>query len=98
SSEEEDFEAFRRRPPWGILVGGDCLQDGEIMERVRDAFEQALAEVLPGQGIQLERPRAWEHGDLAFPCFKAAKALGKNPAQLAQELAPQVEVGGAECV
>ncbi|HTL99471.1 MAG TPA: arginine--tRNA ligase [Holophagaceae bacterium] len=65
---------------------------------MRDAFEQALAEVLPGQGIQLERPRAWEHGDLAFPCFKAAKALGKNPAQLAQELAPQVKVGGAECV
>ena len=68
------------------------------MERVRDAFEQALAEVLPGQGIQLERPRAWEHGDLAFPCFKAAKALGKNPAQLAQELAAQVKVDGAACV
>ncbi len=68
------------------------------MERVRDAFEQALAEVLPGQGISLERPRAWEHGDLAFPCFKAAKALGKNPAQLAQELATQVKVAGAACV
>lgn len=68
------------------------------MERVRDAFEQALAEVLPGQGIQLERPRAWEHGDLAFPCFRAAKALGKNPAQLAQDLAGQVQVAGAACV
>lgn len=68
------------------------------MERVRDAFEQALAEVLPGQGIQLERPRAWEHGDLAFPCFRAAKALGKNPAQLAQELAAQMKLDGAAFV
>ncbi|HET6331295.1 MAG TPA: arginine--tRNA ligase [Holophagaceae bacterium] len=68
------------------------------MERVRDAFEQALAEVLPGQGIQLERPRAWEHGDLAFPCFRAAKALGRNPAQLAQELAGQLKVDGAAFV
>jgi arginyl-tRNA synthetase len=68
------------------------------MERVRDAFEQALAEVLPGQGIQLERPRAWEHGDLAFPCFRAAKALGRNPVQLAQELAAQLKVEGATFV
>ncbi len=68
------------------------------MERVRDAFEQALAEVLPGQGISLERPRAWEHGDLAFPCFKAAKALQTNPAQLAKDLAAKVKVEGAELV
>jgi arginyl-tRNA synthetase len=68
------------------------------MERVRDAFEQALAEVLPGQGISLERPRSWEHGDLAFPCFKAAKALATNPAQLARDLAAKIRVDGAELV
>ncbi|HJW08813.1 MAG TPA: arginine--tRNA ligase [Holophagaceae bacterium] len=72
------------------------------MERVRSAFQQALGVALeglgidmPGQIIVLERPKSHEMGDLAFPCFRAAKAMGKNPAQLAQELAASVKVEGA---
>ena len=66
------------------------------MDRIREAFERALALHVPGQDVVLERPRSGELGDLAFPCFRVAKALGKNPAQLAAELAAQIQVEGAE--
>ncbi len=68
------------------------------MERVRSAFQQALGAALPGQELLLERPKSHEMGDLAFPCFRAAKALGKNPAQLALELAGSLSVEGATLV
>jgi len=50
---------------------------------------------LPGQEIVLERPRSGDLGDLAFPCFKAAKALGQNPAQVARDLAGKIVLDGA---
>ncbi|MBK8726483.1 MAG: arginine--tRNA ligase [Holophagaceae bacterium] len=62
------------------------------MERIREAFERALAAALPGQDIVLERPKSGDMGDLAFPCFRVAKAVGKNPAALAQELAADQEL------
>ncbi|BDU71610.1 arginine--tRNA ligase [Mesoterricola silvestris] len=65
------------------------------MEQVKKAFIEALAAALPGQEIILERPRSGEMGDLAYPCFKAAKALGKNPAQLAKDLAAELRLEGA---
>lgn len=67
------------------------------MDRIRKAFEHALAARLPGLDILLERPKSGELGDLAFPCFHAAKATGSNPARLALELAGQLklEVEGA---
>ncbi len=65
------------------------------MEQLKDAFTRALANALPGQDIALERPRSGAVGDLAFPCFRAAKAAGRNPAQLAQELAATLAVPGA---
>ncbi|HJU84746.1 MAG TPA: arginine--tRNA ligase [Holophagaceae bacterium] len=68
------------------------------MERIRTAFLQALTAALPGQDLVLERPKSHEMGDLAFPCFRAAKASGKNPAQLAQELAGSLRVEGAQLV
>ncbi len=68
------------------------------MERIREAFERALAAALPGQDVALERPKSGEMGDLAFPCFRVAKAFGKNPAALAQELAGVVRVDGGELV
>jgi arginyl-tRNA synthetase len=68
------------------------------MERIREAFESALAAALPGQALLLERPKNGELGDLAFPCFRVAKAVGKNPAQLAQELAASVTVDGGTLV
>ena len=70
------------------------------MDRIRKVFERALAVHLPGQDIVLERPKSGELGDLAFPCFRAAKAFGKNPAQVATELASQIslEMDGAELI
>jgi arginyl-tRNA synthetase len=57
------------------------------MEQVKARFRASLESALPGQEINLERPKSADMGDFAFPCFRAAKALGRNPAQLAQELA-----------
>ena len=68
------------------------------MDVLRQTFEQQLAAALPGVDITLERPRSGELGDLAFPCFRAAKQLGKNPVQLAQELATTVAIEGASLV
>ena len=65
------------------------------MERLKASFIEALAAALPESDIVLERPRSGDLGDLAFPCFKAAKALGKNPAQLAKELAATIRLEGA---
>ncbi|GLH67283.1 arginine--tRNA ligase [Geothrix edaphica] len=65
------------------------------MDALRHTFEQRLAAALPGVEITLERPKTGELGDLAFPCFRAAKQLGKNPAQLSQELAGAIAIEGA---
>ncbi len=68
------------------------------MDRVKQAFEQALAGALPGVDVVLERPKAQHMGDFAFPCFRAAKATGKNPVQLSQELAGSLSIEGAELI
>ncbi len=68
------------------------------MEALRHTFEQQLAGALPGVEITLERPKSGELGDLAFPCFRAAKQLGKNPVQLSQELAKTIVIEGATLV
>jgi len=68
------------------------------MDALRHTFEQQLAAALPGVDITLERPKSGELGDLAFPCFRAAKQLGKNPVQLSQELAGTVVIPGATLV
>lgn len=68
------------------------------MDALRHIFEQRLAAALPGVEITLERPKSGELGDLAFPCFRAAKQLGKNPVQLSQELAGSITIEGAALV
>ncbi len=68
------------------------------MDALRQTFEQQLAAALPGVEITPERPKSGELGDLAFPCFRAAKQLGKNPVALAQELAASLHVEGAALV
>lgn len=68
------------------------------MDALRRTFEQRLATALPGVEITLERPKSGELGDLAFPCFRAARQLGKNPAQLSQELADSIAIEGATLV
>lgn len=68
------------------------------MEALRTTFERQLTEALPGVDIVLERPKSGELGDLAFPCFRAAKQLGANPVQLSRDLAGKLAVPGAELV
>ncbi|GLH75024.1 arginine--tRNA ligase [Geothrix limicola] len=68
------------------------------MDALRHTFEQRLAAALPGVDITLERPKSGELGDLAFPCFRAGKQLGKNPVQLSQELAASIAIEGAQLV
>lgn len=66
------------------------------MEQVKARFRTSLESALPDQEILIERPKSAGMGDFAFPCFRAAKALGKNPAQVAQELASTLGIEGAE--
>ena len=66
------------------------------MEQVKARFRTSLESALPDQEILIERPKSAEMGDFAFPCFRAAKALGKNPALVAQELASTLRIEGAE--
>ena len=66
------------------------------MDAIRQDFEQQLGAALEKMGLQVmeitvERPKSGELGDLAFPCFRAAKQLGKNPLQLSQELATEIQ-------
>ena len=68
------------------------------MDALRHTFEQQLAAALPGVDITLERPKSGELGDLAFPCFRAAKQLGKNPVQVSQELAASICIEGSTLV
>ena len=35
----------------------------------------------------LEAPKKTDFGDVAFPCFQLAKVRGKNPAEVAKDLA-----------
>ena len=63
------------------------------------SFEQELAQIisthaqLEQQTIQelLEVPPELALGDYALPCFALAKQLKKNPAQIAQELAKEIQ-------
>nr|WP_320133730.1 arginine--tRNA ligase [uncultured Holophaga sp.] len=63
---------------------------------MKETFRMTLADALPGQDIVLERPKTGDMGDLAFPCFRVAKALGTNPAQLAKDLAGKLKMEDAE--
>lgn len=58
--------------------------------RIRAALAEALS--IDADGIQLERPRQEEHGEFALPCFRFAKAAGKNPAELAGNLAAELQI------
>ena len=68
------------------------------MDALRHTFEQQLAAALPGVDIALERPKSGELGDLAFPCFRAAKQQGKHPVALSQELAATIRIEGGSLV
>ncbi len=64
---------------------------------MKNIIVQNLTEELKnilGENIEFSTPPKPEMGDLAFGCFAAAKELKKNPAELAQELAAQIEPKG----
>ncbi|MCL1894480.1 MAG: arginine--tRNA ligase [Holophagaceae bacterium] len=75
------------------------------MEQLKQSFVVALNSAFDGkvsiEEQSLERPKSPDMGDLAFPCFRAAKAMGLNPNQLANQLASSIELSlpsGAELV
>jgi arginyl-tRNA synthetase len=68
------------------------------MDRLRNTFSQALADTFPGHRIVLDRPRSWDIGDIAFPCFAVAKTLGQDPHLIAKDLANRLCIAGADLV
>ena len=48
--------------------------------------------------LELTSPPKPEMGDLAFPCFGLAKEQGKNPAEVAKELAEKLQQENIEIV
>ncbi len=77
-----------------------------LLDRFADNIRQAIAAtgLIAGDQIELAEPKANVLADLALPCFKAAKASGSSPPQLAQQLAaaitiaPDSLIGGVEAV
>ncbi len=61
-------------------------------EQIRDAVRKALAAAGADAVFAVERPADASHGDYATnAALAAAKALGKNPKALAEELAPAIQ-------
>ncbi len=62
------------------------------MKTFRDEIQAAIARhtELDPTAIRIENPRDASHGDLAFPCFPLAKALGSPPSAVATELAAKL--------
>lgn len=68
------------------------------MDHLKILFRQALSDIFPGHEIVLGRPKSWDMGDIAFPCFSVAKALGQNPSLVAKDLASRLNISGADLV
>src|ERR687886_964975 len=66
------------------------------MEYALDRFEDEARAAIEATGlvapdlIDLAEPKANVPADLSFPCFRAAKAQGRNPAELAGALAAAI--------
>jgi len=63
------------------------------LDRFAAQIRQALLDtgLLAAEHIELAEPKANIPADLALPCFRAAKAAGVSPAQLAQQLAEALD-------
>lgn len=61
---------------------------------ISQEIEKMLTKAGVGEVSGLSVPPKSEMGDVAFPCFGLAKAAGKNPAEVAKDLAGKVMVGG----
>lgn len=67
------------------------------MYSLQQAKKEALASLKKhiGKGFtvttdMLDEPPKPEYGDLSFPCFQLAKGMGRNPAEIATELAAKI--------
>lgn len=75
-----------------------------VLDRFADDIRNAIVAtgLVATDQIELAEPKANVPADLAFPCFKPAKASGSPPPQLAQQLAsaititPDSLIGGVE--
>lgn len=65
------------------------------MQGFKKAFAEQLRLALPSQEVTLERPKDYQKGDLAFPCFKASQSLGMSPQSLASLLASKIKIKDA---
>src|SRR5689334_12011776 len=69
------------------------------MDYALDRFEQQVTAALAAASkaraelIEVTQPKSNIPADLAFPAFRAAKALGVAPPKLAQELAEALRFG-----
>lgn len=58
----------------------------EVLKALKAAIGKSYAPTYE----ELELPPKPEYGDVAYPCFALAKGMGKNPAELATELAAKI--------
>ncbi len=65
-----------------------------VLDRFADEIRSAINTTgrVPPDLIELAEPKANVPADLAFPCFRAAKASNMAPAQLAQQLASAIKI------
>ena len=62
---------------------------GELRELIIDDIKDEF-----GWSVQLEEPNRTGFGDWALACFDLAKTLGRNPVELAAEIASKLEILG----
>ncbi|MDI9471549.1 MAG: arginine--tRNA ligase [Tissierellia bacterium] len=64
----------------------------QFKEEVSLLLEKHVGEMMDLQEIResVEVPKYAEKGDVAFPCFKLAKSMRKNPAMIAKELSETI--------
>jgi len=58
------------------------------------ALKTALGKDYSPTMHDLEKPKDPAHGDLAFPCFRLAQGMKRNPAEIARELAAKIAPKG----
>jgi arginyl-tRNA synthetase len=54
------------------------------------ALKKHIGKQFTVTGDMLSEPPKAEYGDLSFPCFQLAKGMGRNPAEIATELAAKI--------
>lgn len=62
----------------------------EVKQQILKELKSSLGKTYVPSVDDLETPRDTKLGDLAFPCFELAKGMGKNPAEIATELAAKI--------